>query len=124
MNAGMFHAKLAEQARQNVLRNRGGSAESEAAGMVSGESGNFVLRPRHKLMHAPRVLKQHRARSRQSGVRSRAIEELDAEIFFKSLDLQAYRGLRQVKLLGRFAKALLFRDRPEDNQAEVFKTCH
>ena len=75
-------------------------------------------------MHAPRVLEQHRARRRQSGVRSRAIEELNAEIFFKSLDLQAYRGLRQVKLLGSFAKALLFRDGAEDNQAEIFETCH
>ncbi len=124
VNAGMFRAKLAEQTRQNVLRNRGGSAESEAAGMISGERSNFVLRTRHKLMHAPRVLKQHRTRSRQSGVRSGAVEELNAEFFFKCLDLQAYRRLRQVKLLGRLAKALLFRDRPEDNQTEVFKTCH
>jgi hypothetical protein len=92
--------------------------------MISGESGDLVLGPRHKLMHAPCVLEQHRSRSCQSGMRSGAIEELNAEIFLKSLDLQAYRGLRQVKLLGSFAKALLFRDRPEHNQAEVFKTCH
>jgi hypothetical protein len=70
------------------------------------------------------VLEQHRSRSRQSGIRSGTIEELDAEIFLKSLDLKAYRGLRQVKLLGGFAKTLLFRDRSEDNQAEVLETCH
>jgi hypothetical protein len=124
VNAGVFRAKLAEQARQNVLRNRCGSPESEAAGMISGESSNFMLRPRHELMHAPCVLEQHRSRRRQSGMRPGAIEELNAEIFFKSLDLQAYRGLRQVKLLGSFAKALLFRNSPEDNQAEVLEIRH
>ena len=123
-NAGILRAKLAEQARQNVLRNGGGSAESELAGMFSGESSNFLLGLCHNLLHAPRVLEQHRSRSRQSGIRSGTIEELDAEIFLKSLDLKAYRGLRQVKLLGGFAKTLLFRDRSEDNQAEVLETCH
>jgi hypothetical protein len=57
-------------------------------------------------------------------MRSGAIEKLNTEILFKSLDLQADRRLREVKLLGGFAKALLFRDCPEDNQAEVLETCH
>jgi hypothetical protein len=83
-----------------------------------------VLRLRHKLMHAPRVLKQHRARSGQSGVRPGAIEKLDAEIFLEGLDLKAYRGLRQIKLLGGFAKALLFRNGSENYKAEIFETRH
>jgi hypothetical protein len=123
-NTGILRAKLAEQARQNVLRDRRRSAESEPAGMISGQSGDFLLRPRHNLLHAPRALEQHRSRRRQSGMRSGAIEELNAEVFLKSLDLKAYRGLRQVKLFGGFAKALLFRDSSEDNQAEVLETCH
>jgi hypothetical protein len=124
MNAGIFRAKLAEQARQNVLRNGCGSAESEPARTVPAQGSDFLLRSRHQLTHAPRVLKQRGARSGQSRVRSGAIEELDAKIFLKSLDLKAYRGLRQIKFFGGFAKALLFRDSPKDNQAEILETCH
>jgi hypothetical protein len=52
-------------------------------------------------------------------MRAGTIEKLDANIFFQRLDLEADRGLRQKQFFRSLAKAELFRNCPEDDQAEV-----
>jgi hypothetical protein len=49
---------------------------------------------------------------------------LRAQVLLQSLDLHAYRRLRQVEFFRRLAKAALLCNRPENHQAEVLEACH
>jgi len=53
-----------------------------------------------------------------------AIEELDANIFLKRLDLEAYRGLRQIQLFRGLAEAVLLGYSSENDQAKIVETRH
>jgi hypothetical protein len=64
------------------------------------------------------------SRLRQCNPCSRAIEELNANIFFKRLDLETHRRLCQIQFLGSLAKAALLGNGPKYDQAEIIKTRH
>src|SRR5580692_1631923 len=104
-DAGMLAAEVAEDAGQDVLRDGGGGAESKLAGVISARRGDGLLGLGEQRMHLRCVAKQEPAGGGESDVRAGAIEELNVEVFFKSLDLQADRGLSQEKVLSRLAEA-------------------
>ena len=92
--------------------------------MFSAEGGNFVFGLSEKRAHLLRVLKKDLSRRRKRDVRPGTIEELNAKIFLKRLDLKAHRGLREVEFFGGFAEAELFRNRAKDDGTEVFEARH
>ena len=75
-------------------------------------------------MTCSRVPKKNPSGLGQRDVRAGAIEELNAEILLKRLDLETHGGLREVQLFGGLAEAELLRNCPEDHKAEVFETRH
>ena len=71
-----------------------------------------------------RISQQNLARLGQRDLRAGAIEELNAKIFLKRLDLETHSGLRQIEFLGGLAKAALLCNGPENNQAKIVETRH
>jgi hypothetical protein len=93
-------------------------------GVVSAQCGDVVFSLDEERIRLPRVPQENLARLGQSDMRSGAIKELDADVFLQRLDLETDRWLRQVQFFRSLAKAVLFRNCPEDDQAEVVETRH
>jgi hypothetical protein len=92
--------------------------------MVPAERGNFVFCLKKKRIRLPGVPQENLAGLRQRDLRTGAIEELNAKIFLKRLDLETHSGLRQIEFLGGLAKAALLCNGPENNQAKIVETRH
>ena len=120
----MLSRELSQQAGQDILGDGCGGSKSELPGVVSAQRGDLVFSLNEERIRLPRVSQEHLASLRQSNTRSGAIEELDADVFLQRLDLETDRGLRQVQFFRSLAKAVLFRNCPEDDQAEVVQTRH
>jgi hypothetical protein len=116
--------KLAKQTGQHVLGDGSGGAKCQLPGMLSAQRGNFMFSLDEERIRLLRISQKNLSRLRQRDLRAGAIEELDAKIFLQRLDLETHRGLRQIQLFRGLTKAALFRNCPEDYQAEVVETRH
>ena len=92
--------------------------------MISAHRGNFMFGLSQQRIHLHRVAQKHGAGLSERDLRARTIEELNAKVFFKSLDLEAHRGLGKVQFLRSLAEAELLRNGAKDNQTEILETRH
>ena len=120
----MLLAVFAEKTRQYILSDGRGSSKGELSGMIPAQQGNLLFRLDEERIRLLRVTQQNLACLGQCYLRSSAIEELDANIFLKRLDLEAHRGLRQIQLFSGLAKAVLLGYGSENDQAKIVETRH
>jgi hypothetical protein len=93
--------------------------------VFSAQGSNLMFsHPKGACLDLFTIVKKDDPAAGQRDVRSRAIKELNANILFKRLDLEAYCGLREVQFFGGLAKAELLRNCPEDHETEIFEARH
>ncbi len=84
-----------------------------------------MLGSRQKRTHLPRIIEKHVTGSGESQCAAPvSVEQLNAKIFFKRLDLKAHRGLREIQLFRGLAEAELLRNCPENDETEILKARH
>src|SRR5580698_2049896 len=123
-HARMLHAELAQQPRKHILGNRGRRAQREPTRMIAVQGGYPILGFGQHIARSARMFEQNPASRGQLCLGARAIKKLHAKVLFESLDLQAYRRLCEIQLLGSLPEAGLLRDRAKDHQPKVVKTSH
>jgi hypothetical protein len=123
-NARMLPRENTKQAGEHILSDGRRGAKGQLAGVISAQRGNLMFSPDQERVRLLGVTQEKLAGLGQRNVRSSTIEELDANILLKRLDLEADCGLRQIQLFSGLAEAALFGNSPEDNQAKIIETRH
>src|SRR5260370_3143696 len=114
----MLAAEVAKDAWKDVLREGGGRAEWQLAGMLSADGSDVVLGLQEERVHLSSVAEQDLAGAGEGDVSSGAVEELNAEVVLERLDLEADGWLREEEMLGRLAEAEMLGHRKKDDQTE------
>jgi len=124
LDARMLFEKGSDQARENVLRDRGGDAERQLTGDFAilrtelllglGDDGRDFLGVDEK---------KGSLRSEGDAIAG-AIEEANAEIVFERFDLERDGGLCEEKVFGCLAKVQMFGNRAKDFETKIFQLSH
>jgi hypothetical protein len=113
LDAGGGHGEVAQRARHASRKRIGQAADAQARGGLGAGAARRLLCDLGVAQHAPRLLEEGAAGTREGDAALAAIEELDPELLLELADLLAHRRLGDVQTLRCLAKVQLLRDGDE-----------